>query len=400
MTMRGTAWLGLLLLAAGSAVAGDWPVGTPDTMWDEPYMVGSYRNWGEIFPVRTIEAATPIPLPRGPSLEPLTFRGNAEQMTVADYMERARVTGLLVIKDGAIRLEAYGHGADEASQMTSQSVAKSITSTLVGLALGDGLIASLDDPIDLYVPELAGSAYAGVPIEAILQMSSGVAYEEDYDSPTSDSEVMWVTVMRDRTVSAHDNLFTLQERDGEPYEEFVYKGADTHALGWLVEEVTGLSLSAYLAQKLWQPMGMEGDASWGLDGDGPLASEIASAGFNAVLRDWGRLGLLMAQDGVWNGKRLLPEGWVAAATVSSRPQVMPGKLYRGYALGYQYQWWTYPGNDGRFTAEGVNGQFIYVDPARDLVVVQTADWPDWWDDDLERLFNDFVKQVTKLTDED
>jgi len=392
-----------LILATGAARADDattWPVGNAISMWDEPYMVGSYRHWAEIYPVRTVAAAeTAVLLPYGSQIGPVAFWGNGEKFTLASYIEHARVTGLLVIKDGEIRLEAYGNGADETSQMTSQSVAKSITATLVGIALGEGLIASLDDPIDKYVPELADSAYAGVPIEAILQMSSGVAWTEDYDSDTADSEVMWIKVVQNRTLSAHDHLLSLHERAGAPYEKFTYKGVDTHALGWLVERVTGVSLSAYLSQKLWQPMGMEADASWGLDGEGDGASEIASAAFNARLRDWGRLGLLMAQDGMWQGQRLLPQGWVGRATVASRPQVMPGKLYRGYPLGYQYQWWTYPGDRGAFTAEGVNGQFIYVDPSRDLVVVQTAVWPEFWDDNLEHIFNDFVKEVARLTDE-
>jgi CubicO group peptidase (beta-lactamase class C family) len=384
--------------AAGADDAQAWPVGTATTMWQEPYMVGSYRHWAEIYPVRIVEAGTPLALPRGAPIAALEFWGNGEKFTLESYIERARVTGLLVIKDGEIRLEAYGHGADATSQMTTQSVAKSITSTLVGIALGEGLIASLDDPIDRYVPELAASAYGGVPIEAILQMSSGVAWSEDYDSDTADSEIMWIAVVQERTQSVHDHLLSLHERDGEPFEAFIYKGVDTHALAWLLERVTGMSLSAYLSDRLWRPMGMEADASWGLDGEGAEASEVASAGFSAVLRDWGRLGLLMAQDGMWQGERLLPEGWVARATRPSRPQVMPGKLYGGYPMGYQYQWWTYPGERGAFTAQGVNGQFIHVDPSRGLVVVQTAVWPGFWENNLEHMFNDFVKAVARLTD--
>lgn len=396
-----TAGLALILFALG-ARADDpelWPVGGKVSMWSEPYMVGSYRHWAEIYPVRVVPTAPPVSeLPRNEDLGDVPFWGNGEKLDVASYLERARVTGLLVIKDGVIRLEAYGNGADESSMMTSQSVAKSVVSTLVGIALGEGLIGSLDDPIDRYVPELAHSAYAGVPIEAVLQMSSGIAFREDYDSDVSDSERMWVEVAQNHSVGAHDYLLTFAT-DTAPYETFNYKGADTQALGWLVERVTGMTLSAYLSQQLWAPMGMEADALWQVDGTGPDAVEIAYAGLNARLRDWGRFGLLMAQDGVWQGERLLPEGWVAQASVASRPQVQPGKLYRGYVMGYQYQWWTYPGATGAFTAQGINGQFVYVDPSRDLVVVQSAVWPEWWDDNLEHMFNDFVKEVAKLTDE-
>ncbi len=396
-----TAGLALILLALGARAddAELWPVGNKVSMWSEPYMVGSYRHWAEIYPVRVVPTAPPVSeLPRNEDLGDVPFWGNGEKLDVASYLERARVTGLLVIRDGVIRLEAYGNGADETSMMTSQSVAKSVVSTLVGIALGEGLIASLDDPIDRYVPGLADSAYAGVPIEAVLQMSSGIAFREDYDSDYSDSERMWVEVAQNHRVGAHEYLLTFGT-DTAPYETFNYKGADTQALGWLIESVTGMSLSAYLSQQLWAPMGMEADALWQVDGTGPDAVEIAYAGLNARLRDWGRFGLLMAQDGLWQGERLLPEGWVAQATTPSRPQVRPGKLYRGYPLGYQYQWWTYGSGKGDFTAQGINGQFVYVDPSRDLVVVQSAVWPKWWDDNLEHMFNDFVKEVARLTDE-
>lgn len=374
-----------------------WPVGNAITMWEDPYIVGSYRNWAEIYPVRVVEAGTPQDLPRGPEIGPFEFWGNGEKLDLESYIERGRVTGLLVIRNGEIRLEAYGHGGEETSLFTSQSVAKSVTATLVGIAWGEGLIDSLDDPIDKYVPELAGSAYAGVPIEAILQMSSGVAFVEDYDSGRSDSERLWLDVAAYRTVSAHDFLTDLERTEAAPYEVFNYKGSDTQALGWLVERVTGTSLSAYLSERIWKPVGMEADGLWGVDDeDLDGASEIAFAALNARLRDWGRFGLLMARDGVWNGTRILPEGWVERATTPSSPQVMPGRLYRGYKLGYQYQWWVYP--DGTYTAQGINGQFVYVDAARDLVVVQTAAWPDWWDSEREHMFEDFVKAVARLTD--
>lgn len=396
--LRATALVASLIPAAMADDADPWPVGNAWTMWEDPYIIGSYRHWADIYPVRVVEAGEVQPLPYGAPLGAVEFWGNGEKLDVASYLERARVTGLLVIKDGEIRLEAYGNGGAEDDLFTSQSVAKSVTATLVGVALGQGLIDSLDDPIDTYIPELAGTAYAGVPIEAVLQMSSGVEFVEDYDSDRSDSDRLWIDVAARRTVSAHDFLMAMEDTEAAPYAVFNYKGTDTQALGWLVEKVTGMSLSAYLSETIWKPVGMEADGLWGVDDeDLDDASEIAFAALNARLRDFGRIGLLMARDGVWNGTRILPEGWVERATTPSSPQVMPGKLYRGYKLGYQYQWWVYP--DGTYTAQGINGQFIYVDPRRDLVVVQTAGWADWWDDELEVMFEDFVKAVAKLTDE-
>ena len=401
--MRG--WRAALLLVllpvmAGAAAADDaeqWPVGNAWTMWEDPYIIGSYRHWKEIYPVRVVEAGTEQPLPYGPQLGPVEFWGNGEKLDVESYLERARVTGLLVIKNGEIRLEAYGNGGDQDALFTSNSVAKSVTSTLVGVALGQGLIDSLDDPVDKYIPELADTAYAGVPIEAVLQMSSGVAFVEDYDSALSDSDRLWIDVAARRTVSAHAFLMGMTETETAPYRVFNYKGTDTQALAWLIERVTGKTLSAYLSETIWNPVGMEADALWGVDDDDlDGASEIAFAALNARLRDFGRFGLLIARDGVWNGNRILPEGWVERATTPSSPQVMPGRLYQGYKLGYQYQWWVYP--DGTFTAQGINGQFIYVDRSRDLVVVQTAGWSDWWDTHLEHMFEDFVRKVAQMTD--
>jgi CubicO group peptidase (beta-lactamase class C family) len=168
-------------------------------------------------------------------------------------------------------------------------------------------------------------------------------------------------------------------------------------LGWLVSRVTGKTLSDYLSEKIWKPLGMEANANWATDGRGPDASETGFCCLNATLRDYARFGLLMAQDGVWQGRRLLPEGWVAEATRSDMPQVQPGKLYDGYDMGYQYQWWTFPGEDHAFTAEGINGQFIYVNPAQQVVIVVTNVWKDWWIEELEdhthAIFDSFVERL-------
>jgi CubicO group peptidase (beta-lactamase class C family) len=261
-------------------------------------------------------------------------------------------------------------------------VAKSITSTLVGFAIGDGLIKSVDDPISDYLPELKGSGYDGVPIKAILQMSSGVSFIEDYDTSVSDSTRMWEGSLVKNETPINEFVRNIK-RTREPFKSFHYASVEPVALGWLVSRVTGKTLSDYLAEKMWVPLGMDADANWVTDGPGPNATEAAFCCINATLRDYARIGLLMTQDGVWQGKRLLPDGWVAEATRPDRPQVQPGKLYAGYQMGYQYQWWTFPGEDHAFTAEGVNGQFVYVNPAEDLVIVMTSVWKDWWSDDLE-----------------
>ena len=394
------------VLALGALVAGfvapaqaedDYPVGTISSMWWPQNMIGSYRHWDEIFAVREISRGDgPVfPLIEGEVFEVYDFDYRGGHQLVADYMEDNRVTGLLVLHGGLIRMERYAYGAVEASLFTSQSVAKSIVSTLVGRAIHDGLIDSVDDPIHRYVPALAQTGYAGVPIEAVLQMSSGIRYNEDYDDLDSDISQMWTQAAERHTQSINDFLLDYPAQRA-PGTVFNYKGADTQALAWMLMEVTGMNLADYASAALWRPLGMEADASWIVDGRGDDAVEIAFTGVNARLRDYGRFGLLMAQDGMWEDRRLLPEGWVRQATVPSTPQVQPGTLYEGYLLGYQYQWWTLPWGDCVFTAHGLNGQFVYVDPANDLVVVQTAVWRDWWIDDAEEEFYALARSLTEV----
>lgn len=372
-----------LLLAAGVAAA-DYPVGTRGTMWQDPYMIGSFQHWDDIYPVRTVPRSGPVfELPRAAEpirLESFEFAG--ETRALEDYFARARTTGLVVLKDGVVMYERYRLGADEHSRFASMSVAKSVVSTLVGFAVADGLIAGVDRPITDYLPELAGTGYDGVPIKAVLQMSSGVAFSEDYESPSSDFMRLWYEVVTYQKLRL--NTAVARAKPGvPPFSVFNYSGLDTAALGLLVARVTGRTLSDYLAEKLWGPLGMEADALWGVEDRRPDATEVAFCCFNATLRDYARFGLLMAQKGNWQGRQLLPAAWVEEATRPDRPQVAPGRLYPDYPLGYQYQWWTFPGPDGAFTAQGVNGQFLYVNPAARLVIAMTSAWPDFWDDGLE-----------------
>jgi CubicO group peptidase (beta-lactamase class C family) len=377
--------LGLVILAS-VAQAEEYPVGTADSMWHDPYMIGSYRHWDEIYPVRDIPRSGPVSaLDRAPPIQNLTYMRGTTERSIDKYFELSRATGLVVIRDDAIVFERYALGADDASKFTSMSVAKSIVSTLVGFAIDDGLIESVGDPIDRYVPELAGTGYDGVPIKAVLQMSSGMAFIEDYTASGSDSTRLWLETAHYRSTPLN-TFVTQMERKQDPFADFNYKGIDTAALGWLIAAVTGRSLSAYAAEKLWGPLGMEADASWGIDGRGDAASELAFCCVQATLRDFARFGLFMLHRGEWNGTTLLSAGWVDAATAIDGDQVAFGRLYAGYPLGYGYQWWLLPGDDGAYMAVGINGQFVYVNPARNMVVAATHVWRSFWDAGLEKEF--------------
>lgn len=396
--LTGVVWL-VLLLAPGRLAADDYPVGTRSNMWRDPYMIGSYRNWDRIYPVRVVPRSGAVSeLPR--AAEPVrveSFEHDGKSIAVDDYFARARTTGLLVLKDGKIVYERYLLGADENSRFTSMSVAKSIVATLVGFAISDGLIESVDQPISAYLPELAGTGYDGVPIKAVLQMSSGVDFTEDYGGGSSDFMRLWNDVVAYQRVRLAEAVAGAKP-GVPPFAVFNYKGIDTAALGWLVTRVTGETLSDYLAEKLWGPLGMEADANWGVEDRSAKAAEIAFCCFNATLRDYGRLGLFMEQRGNWQGRQLLPAAWVDEATRPDRPQVAPGKLYQGYSLGYQYQWWTFPGPDHAFTGQGVNGQFLYVNPAKRLVIVMTSVWRDYWNDRLEMETYGLFDALAKATE--
>ncbi len=375
-----------------------YPVGTGESMWLDPYMIGSYRHWDEIYPVRTIPRAAEVsPLEYGTLIEELTYTRGTQQRTFDEYFERSRATGLIVIKDDEIVFERYALGADENSRFTSMSVAKSIVSTLVGFAIDDGLIESIDDPIDKYVPGLVGSGYEGVPIKAVLQMSSGISFTEEYTGTTSDSYRMWIETVHFRTKRI-DDFVAEMTRTVSPYIHFNYKGVDTSALGWLVSSVTGKNLSDYASEKIWGPLGMEADANWGVDGRGEDATEIAFCCVNATLRDYARFGLFFLHRGEWNGAQLLSEDWVDAATVPDGDQVEFGKLYPGYPLGYGFQWWTFEDYDGAYSAIGVYGQFIYVIPEKNMVIAANHVWKDFWDGALEKEFYALVAGFVAATD--
>jgi CubicO group peptidase (beta-lactamase class C family) len=387
-TMRATVsgvTLALMMLGGLSAAYAEaFPIGDKGSMWADPFIIGSYRHMGEIYASRLVPRSGPVSdLPAGEPLALDSFPVGGVPMKLDDFVARARTTGLLVLKDGKVVLERYWHGADATSRFASWSVAKSFVSTLVGFAIGDGLIKNVEDPVTDYLPELKGSGYDGVPIKAILQMSSGVAFNEDYEDSASDALLMWNAVLQynRRTLS---DFAIKSKRDVEPYAKFNYKGLDTVVLGMLVERVTGKNLATDLAEKIWGPLGMEGDASWLIEDRSDKALEAPFCCLNARLRDYARFGQFMLQGGAWGGKQLLPATWVSEATRPDRSQVDFGALYPGYPMGYQYQWWVRPGADHAFTAEGVNGQFIYVNPAQKLVIVMTSVWPYFWDSRLAK----------------
>jgi CubicO group peptidase (beta-lactamase class C family) len=342
----------------------------------------TYRNIEEILPTRRIAT--------GPAISGLTlattplevhYRFDDATHSLTDFVVRTGTTGLLILKGDQILFEGYFQGADPSDLFMSFSVGKSFVATLVAFAVADGRIKSIDDPILGYLPELKGSAYETASIKQVLQMASGTSFTEEYEDKDSDIATFAAIVAR-----SHGGLYDFARSFrsvNKPGERFYYATTNTEVLGALVARVTGRTLSAYLSEKLWRPLGAEAPARWILDAPGSSGRELAGGGLQVRLRDYGRFGLLYANLGKWHGAQLLPAGWVEAATRPADSYVDFGKLEPGYPLGYGYQWWCLPGANHRFTAQGIHGQFVLVDPVEQLVVVKLSGWKHAWDDKME-----------------
>jgi len=353
----------------------------------------TFRNIPEILPTRRVAppaVASPLLEPRRPFDLHYTFGGQSR--TVAEFAPRTDTTGLLVLKGNQILFEGYYLGADRQDNFLSFSAGKSFVSTLVALAIADGKIASIEDPIAKYLPELKGSAYEPARIRDVLQMSSGTSYTEEYEDPKSD-----IAEFARIVDAGHGGLYDFArsfKAVRPPGQKFYYASTDTEVLGALVARVTGTSLSAYMSERLWKPLGAQAAARWVIDQPGSAGRELAAGGLQVQLRDYGRFGLLFANGGRVGNRQLLPAGWVETATRPQAPYVDFGHLQPGYALGYGYQWWCIPGPHHRFTAEGIHGQFVMVDPVEHVVVVKVSAWPRAWEDDKEAETLAFFDAVT------
>jgi CubicO group peptidase (beta-lactamase class C family) len=326
--------------------------------WTPDQQVAGYRNMDKLTPVRWVRAGeTPLTLGERPlDLDALAIPHEGGNMTLSGFLSSQSVAGLLVIKDGAIVYERYGLGNDRATRWISYSVTKSVTSLLVGAAIRDGYIESVDEKVTDYLPRMKGSAYDQASIRDVLQMASGVAWDETYDDPESDlNQVDW------STLGLYDYLDDMP-RIAPPGETFNYNTAESNLVGNLLRAAIGNNLSTYLEQKIWQPFGMEADAAWNLTE--PDGGEFGGCCINATLRDYGRIGLFAMNNGrLPDGTPVLPAEWMKQSTT-------PSKGYPGYG----YFWWL--ADNGAYRASGIFGQGIYIDPAENLVIAMHSARPE------------------------
>jgi len=355
--------------AEAYGVADGYPLGNRSTFFRLPYLVGSHSHLDEIFESRVARrAARPSVLARAatvPSIE-YTFQGTTR--TLDDYLARHPTTGLLVARDDTIVVERYQYGRTDRHRLTSWSMAKTITSMLVGIAIAEGRIGSVDDPAERYVPALTGTEYGRTSIKHLLQMSSGVKFVEKYSGDDDVTELARRTFLL-RKPGGPEAVRPFNEREVPAGTRFSYASSETQVLGLVLRGALGRTAAEYVEAKIWQPIGAEADATWLVDDTG---QESTYCCFNAVLRDWARFGLLLAHDGRWHGRQLIPADWLLAATTVSagQPHLRP-RVATGF-FGYGYQVWILPGDRRMFSLRGVRGQSIYVDPQSRLVMVHTA----------------------------
>jgi CubicO group peptidase (beta-lactamase class C family) len=354
-----------------------YPVGSASNWFiDQGVRVGSFTHLAEIPGVQNGQvhelppSARPLPLPRA-AQEPAYHWGVGQErgLTVDDYLARQRIMGLIIVKDGVVQLERYQYGRTAQDRFVSQSMAKSITALGVGMALQEGRIHSLDDRADQYAPALQGTLYGETSVRNLLRMASGARFVEDYSG--HDDSARFAVASSRGGIEAAARVIT--EREVPQGQRFNYASAETHVLGAVLRGAVGASLSDYLAPRLWQAVGAETSALWRTDRTG---LELAAGYFNATLRDYARLGVVLANDGVRpddpEQRPIVNRDFLLDATDARRvaPPFRPGTATPYY--GYGYKFWLFPGTQRRFALLGVYGQMILVDPQLKLVMVQTA----------------------------
>ncbi|NIB43384.1 serine hydrolase [Pseudomaricurvus alkylphenolicus] len=352
-------------------VSSSVPVAVQNLRWrmnDAEVNALTFRSMNTLFTTRRVSRSGPVSsLPREDRALDFSYRFEGRRYTPEQFLDRTYTNALLVMKNGRIVYENYRNNSGPDTQFMGWSMTKSLTGLLVGIALSEGRIGSLDDDITDYLPELKPGAYRGVSIRQVLQMRSGVDYEESYEfsKPGIAARNHITSLVKNvtRFVDAASNI----KRAHPPGKVFQYKTIDTAVLGLLIERISeGGTLASYMTTRLWEPLGAEADGFFIMDGEPGVGREFSGAGFNAVLRDFARVGQMMLQQGQFNGRQIVPSDWVSASVRPAGEEKQP--------MDYGYQWWTLS-NTPAYSAIGLQGQFIFVDPDTDTVVVKLSHFP-------------------------
>jgi CubicO group peptidase (beta-lactamase class C family) len=367
------------------------PPAKPPSWWDRqgdlimrrPFNEWTFTHMNWLMPTEPVtRGAVHRPLPIEPFPLDLTYRFAGREHTIPELHRRTFTTAFVVLHNGRIVHEEYpGVFAGQRSRMQLFSISKSVTSILLGIAIAEGAIGSVDDKLTAYRPDFAGTAYADNTIAELLTMTSGVGDLEAWDVPDSGIKRFEQAIMGGGDVAA---VVRQARRTAEPGERFNYSTFDTQMLGWVLEAATGMSLASFAADRLWRHLGADRDAYYWLARAHPRTA-VGGGSLNATARDVARIGLLMANDGVVAGRQIVPREWVRLSRGSELPQIAVGALGpSGYPhYGYANQWWTLGSTCfDAFTALGIHGQYLFVDPSAHVVIVKCSAWPT--QDDPER----------------
>ena len=338
------------------------------TLYDKDKIVYNFLNMDKIFPTREIKASkNPKPLKRNIKTLPETFFFEGEEKNLQEYLDYFWSDGMIVLHKNEMVYENYWLGNNENKRHISWSVAKSFISALVGIAYEEGLIDSLDDPVTKYLDDFKETGYDGVTIKDILQMSSGVLFNEDYADYDSDINRFGRAVATGTSMRDFSKTLT---REREPGTYMHYVSINTQVLGFLLQEVTNKSISQYLYNKIWNPLGMEDSAYFILD---DVKDEFALGGLNATLRDYAKFGLLYLQNGRWNDNQIISKQWIEDSHSTDGIHLVPGERETSSnPWGYGYQLWVPGFPDTDYTASGVYNQYIYIDPLSEIVIAKTS----------------------------
>ena len=338
------------------------------TLYDKDKIVYNFLNMDKIFPTREIKASkNPKPLKRNIKTLPETFFFEGEEKNLQEYLDYFWSDGMIVLHKNEMVYENYWLGNNENKRHISWSVAKSFISALVGIAYEEGLIDSLDDPVTKYLDDFKETGYDDVTIKDILQMSSGVLFNEDYADYDSDINRFGRAVATGTSMRDFSKTLT---REREPGTYMHYVSINTQVLGFLLQEVTNKSISQYLYDKIWNPLGMEDSAYFILD---DVKDEFALGGLNATLRDYAKFGLLYLQNGRWNDNQIISKQWIEDSHSTDGIHLVPGERETSSnPWGYGYQWWVPGFPDTDYTASGVYNQYIYIDPLSKIVIAKTS----------------------------
>lgn len=343
------------------------------TLFNEDQIVHNFRNMAGIFPYREVKRGGPVfEFGSAPQPLPETFAFNGKTYNTKQMLRDTWTTGLLIIKDDKIYFEEYYLGNTPDTLNISWSVGKSFVSALVGIALDDGKIKDINQPVSDIVPQLKGTGYDSVPLKDVLQMSSGVRFNEDYADYDSDINRMGRTIALGSSINGFAASLKSERKPGNYHH---YVSMDTQVLGMVLQQATGKSPAEYLEEKIWKKIGMQSDAKWCVDDHG---MELVFGSLNVTLRDFARFGRLYLNQGNWNGEQIVPANWVKDSTTPDAPHLQPGKNPKSTSRwGYGYQWWIPEHPKGDFMALGVHGQYIYLNSDKNVVIVKISADPFW-----------------------